>query len=121
VNGSLVELAQRFIQLSEELNTTRDAMKRLLLNGAGASGENPTPVRRPGAKGPQTRRPKALRGLEVEETIIGLLRSSPGMGTAAIARTTAAGRSTTVERLKRLQAKGRIERDGPGAGWRAPA
>jgi hypothetical protein len=43
------------------------------------------------------------------------------MGTAAIAKATAAGRSTTVERLKRLQAKSQIERDGDGAGWRAPA
>jgi hypothetical protein len=34
-------------------------------------------------------------------------------------KATAAQRSTTVERLKRLQAKGLIERD--GAGWRAPA
>jgi hypothetical protein len=114
MSGNLVELAQRFVRLSGELDSTRDAMKRLLLNGASASG-NPTPARRPGAKRPQP------RGPPVEEAIFKLLQSSPGMGTAAIARATAAGRSTTVERLKRLQAKGLIERDNAGAGWRAPA
>jgi hypothetical protein len=54
------ELVQRFVRLSKELASTRDAMKRLLLNGAGNLSENPTPARRPGAKGPQLRRPKAL-------------------------------------------------------------
>jgi Mn-dependent DtxR family transcriptional regulator len=43
------------------------------------------------------------------------------MGTAAIAKVMAAQRSTTDERLKRLQAKGLIERDDASAGWRAPA
>ena len=75
-------------------------------------------LRRPG--GP-ARSGRSRRGLQVEEAILKLLQSSPGMGTAAIARATAAERSTTVERLKRLQAKGRIERDDAGVGWRAPA
>jgi hypothetical protein len=115
MSENLVELAQRFVRLSGELDSTRDAMKRLLMNGAGAASENPTPTRRAIAKRPQ------LRGPQVEEAILKLVQSSPGMGTAAIAKATTAGRSTTVERLKRLQAKGRIERDGAGAGWRAPA
>jgi hypothetical protein len=114
MSGNLVELAQRFVRLSGELDSTRDAMKRLLMNGAGQIG-NPTPARRPGAKRPQ------LRGPQVEEAILKLLQSSPGIGTAAIARATTAGRSTTVERLRRLQAKGRIERDSAGVGWRTPA
>ena len=120
MSGNLVELAQRFVRLSGELDLTRDAMKRLLLNGAGPN-ENPTPAKRPGAKGPQSSHPKALRAAEVEETILELLRSSPGLRTAAIAKATAAQRSTTDERLKRLQAKGLIERDDASAGWRAPA
>jgi hypothetical protein len=33
----------------------------------------------------------------------------------------AAQSSTTDEQLKRLQAKGLIERDAAGVGWRAPA
>ena len=120
MSENLIELAQRFVRLSGELDSTRDAMKRLLLNGAAGEPDAPfARARRPGAKRPQSRHPKALRGLQVEEAILRLLQSSPGMGTAAIARAAAAGRSTTVERLKRLQAKGRIERD--GAGWRAPA
>ena len=115
MSGDLVELAQKFVRLSGELDSTRDAMKRLLMYGAGTANKNPTPARRPGAKRPQPRGPQA------GEAILKLLQSSPGMGTAAIARATAAGRSTTVERLKRLQAKGRIERDDAGVGWRAPA
>ncbi len=126
MSGDLVELAQRFVRLSGELDLTRDAMKRLLTDragdGAGDANENPTSARRPGAKRPQSSHPKALRGPQVEEAILKLLQSSPGMGTAAIARATAAGRSTTVERLRRLQTKGLIERDGDdSAGWRAPA
>jgi hypothetical protein len=48
VSGNLVKFAQRFVRLSEELDLTRDAMKRLLLNGATATG-NPTPARREAA------------------------------------------------------------------------
>jgi hypothetical protein len=80
MSGSLVELAQRFVRLSEELDSTRDAM-RLLLNGAGDLSENPAPARRPGGKRPQPSHRKPLRGLQVEETIVGLLRSSPGLRT----------------------------------------
>jgi DNA-binding IclR family transcriptional regulator len=58
---------------------------------------------------------------QVEQTILELLRLSPGLRTAAIAKATAARRSTADERLKRLQAKGLIERDDASAGWRAPA
>jgi hypothetical protein len=48
------------------------------------------------------------------------LRSSPGLRTAAIAKATAAQRSTTDERLNRLQAKGLIERDAPAPGYERP-
>jgi hypothetical protein len=121
MSGNLVKLAQRFVRLSGELHATRDAMRRLLLNGAGSPNENPTPARRPGAKRPQSSRSKMVAAAQVEQTIIGLLRSSPGLRTAANAKATAAQRSTTDERLKRLQAKGLIERDDTSAGWRAPA
>jgi glycine/D-amino acid oxidase-like deaminating enzyme len=89
MSGNLVELAQRFVHLSGELDATRAAMKRLLMNGAGGANENPTSAERPGAKRPQ----------QVEETILELVRSSPGLRTAAIAETWAAQRSTTDERL----------------------
>jgi hypothetical protein len=120
MDGDLVELAQRFVRLSGELDATRAAMKRLLLNGAEPS-QNPTLARRPGAKRPQSSRRKMVAAAQVEEMILGLLRSSPGLRTAAIAKAMAAQRSTTDERLKRLQAKGLVERDDASAGWRAPA
>ena len=59
MSGDLVELAQKFVRLSGELDSTRDAMKRLLMNGAGTANKNPTPARRPGAKRPQPRGPQA--------------------------------------------------------------
>jgi hypothetical protein len=48
MGGNLVELAQRFVHLSGELDATRDAMR--LLNGTGSKS---TPATRPGAKRPQ--------------------------------------------------------------------
>ena len=39
--SELVALAERFVRLSGELDATRDAMKRLLLNGAGATSRTP--------------------------------------------------------------------------------
>jgi hypothetical protein len=71
-----LELAQRFVRLSGELDLTRDAMRRLLLNGAKGASENPSPAT-PGAKGPQSNPPKALGAAQVEKTILELLRSSP--------------------------------------------
>jgi hypothetical protein len=85
-SGDLVELAQGFVRLSGELDATRDAMKWLLLNGAGSPSENPTPAGRPGAKRPQLSHPKAFRAAQVEKTILELLRSSPGLQMAAIAK-----------------------------------
>jgi hypothetical protein len=74
MGGNLVELAQRFVHLSRELDATSDAMKRLLLNGTG-SNENPTPARRPGAKRPQSSGRKMVVTAQVEETILALLQS----------------------------------------------
>ena len=62
------------MHLSRELDATRDAMKRLLLNGTG-SNENPTPARRPGAKRPQSSGRKMVVTAQVEETILALLQS----------------------------------------------
>jgi hypothetical protein len=115
-----VELAQRFVRLSGELDLTRDAMKRLLLNGTEPS-QNPTLARRPGAKRPQSSRRKMVAAVQVEETILKLLQSSPGLRTAAVAKATSAQRSMTDERLKRLRANGLIDRDDASAGWRAPS
>jgi hypothetical protein len=70
MGGDLVELVQRFVHLSGESDATRDAMKRLLLNGAGGASVNPTPARRPGAKRPQSSHPKALPAVRAEETML---------------------------------------------------
>ncbi len=94
-------------------------MKRLLLNGAAGKPTSLLPSQAARREAAAISHPKALRAAQVEETILKLLQSSPGMRTAAIAKATAAERSTTDERLKRLQAKGLVERD--DAGWRAPA
>jgi hypothetical protein len=55
VAENLVELAERFLRLSGELDATRDAMKRLLLNGAGDKPETPfsQPVRASGGQHPK--------------------------------------------------------------------
>jgi hypothetical protein len=58
MEGNLVELAHRFVRLSGELDLTRDAMKRLLMNGAGGPSVNPTSARRRGAKQPRSNPPK---------------------------------------------------------------
>ena len=80
MSENLVELAQRFVRLSGELDLTRDAMRRLLMNGAGSSNENPTPARRSGAKRPQPKNLKALRGQQVEEAILKLVRERMSNG-----------------------------------------
>ena len=41
MSGNLVELARRFVRLSGELDATRGAMKRLLMNGAGGPKRKP--------------------------------------------------------------------------------
>ena len=41
MSGNLIELAQRFVRLSGELDSTRDAMKRLLMNRAGGPSIKP--------------------------------------------------------------------------------
>ena len=113
MSGNLVELAQRFVRLSGELDLTHDAMRRRLLNGAG--GRKQKTLRRPSgpARSGRSRATRRRFGRLRSKTILKLLQSSPGMGTAAIAKVMAAQRSTTDERLKRLQAKGLIERAGP--------
>jgi hypothetical protein len=119
MSGNIVELAQRFVRLSSELDATRDAMRRLLLNGAGPN-ENPTPTRRPGAKGPAIKSPKGGRGGSGRRDDPRTVAIVAGT-TNEIAKATAAQGSTADERLKRLQAKGLIERDDASAGWRARA
>jgi DNA-binding IclR family transcriptional regulator len=74
-------------------------------------------------KGPQPKpskpteslHPKDAAAVEMDQRVIDLLRSQPGLKTAAIAEKTGSKTSTTVERLKRLQSRGQVQRDDQGA------
>ena len=88
MGGNLVELAQRFVRLSGELDATRDAMKRVVAERSRVRKRKPY-------AGPAREREAAAAGPtegasdgSVEETILKLLKSSPGTGTAAIAKAT---------------------------------
>lgn len=67
------------------------------------------------------RHPAAIQAAEAEARIAELVRDRPGLRTSEIAKETRAKVNTTVERLKRMAAKGLIERQDPSAGWRASA
>lgn len=130
--SELTQLAERLIRAEAELDTVRAAMKRLLLNGS--AHEPIRPTRPPGqvrgarprtSKGSARRHPnatraaKAVEAAKAEARIVELVKTTPGMGTAAIARATGAGTTTAAGRLKRLEARHLIERGDEG--WRASA
>ena len=109
----LVELAQKFVALSAELEETRNEMRAALMNG---SDGNPTKA---GSSGPHKKRMdrEALlaQSKAAEERVIVLLREKP-MRPSEIVRATQGKLSTTRERLRRLQKRGVVE---PAAdGWR---
>jgi hypothetical protein len=109
----LVELAQKFVALSAELEETRKAMRAALMNG---SDGNPTTA---GSTGPQKRgmdREAVLaQSRAAEERVLALLRENP-MRPSQIAKATQGKLSTTRERLQRLRKRGVVE---PAAdGWR---
>lgn len=109
----LVELARKFVRLSDELEAVRGEIARAVLNGAGPQENPPPPVRSSGGS-----HPNAIAAKEAEQAIIEVLRSSPGMGTAAVARATDSKVNTTAQRLARLRDRGMIA-GGGGGGWTA--
>jgi hypothetical protein len=117
MNG-LVELARRYVSLSDELESVREQIKREVLNGAGEIPQAPfVRAERPGAKGPQ--HPSALKAAAAEAKMLDLIRASPGMGTTALAKAAGSKTSTTIERLRRMRERGEVV--GGGAdGWTAP-
>jgi hypothetical protein len=118
-SDDLVVLAKRFVGLTAELDATRDAMRRLLMNGAGGeAAPRPTQAGRPGDEAPPSA--KMIAAAASEARIIEVLKEHPGMGVSALAEATAAKRSTTAERLRRLRAKGLVEA-AEGGGWSAAA
>jgi hypothetical protein len=112
---SLVDLARRFVTLSEELEQVRDDIRRCVLNGAGDADHRPPTQARRGAG-----HPAAIRSAEAEDRILTLLKDRPGLRTAEIAEATAAKKTTTVERLRRLREKGTVT-GGGNEGWSATA
>jgi hypothetical protein len=115
--SGLVELARRYVSLSDELESVRDQIKRALMKDAGDAAPTPRPMpARPTKPGGH---PNAAAAQEAERQIVELLRATPGMGTAAIARSTGAKVNTTAERLKRMKAKG-LTVGGGADGWTAP-
>jgi hypothetical protein len=114
----LVELARKYVALSDQLEAVRGQIERTVANGAAGEAARPTqPARSSGG----SQHPNALKAVEAEALIIERLRDRPGMGTAELARATDSKVNTTTERLKRMKAKGLIERqDGREGGWTAP-
>jgi hypothetical protein len=110
----LVELAQRYVALSAELEATRNAMRHALTNG---SDVNPT---RAGSSGPpnkgMTREALLAQSKAVDDRVLALLREKP-MRPSDIARATGGKVSTTRERLRRLHKLGVVE--SAADGWRA--
>jgi hypothetical protein len=113
--SDLVELARRYVSLSDELEAVRGEIKLAVLNGgAGAHPTRPTqPARSAGGS-----HPNAILAQEAEAKIVELLRSTPGLGTTQIANETGSKVNTVTQRLQRLKDRGLIERL-DGSGWGA--
>jgi hypothetical protein len=109
----LVHLAETFLRLSGELNETREAMKRLLLNGG--EGTPAGPFSRP-ARVSGVQRPNLGAAQAAEARILELLRERPQLKTGAIAQATGSNTQTVSDRLKRLRKRGEIIGGGAG-GW----
>jgi hypothetical protein len=116
VSENLVELAQRFVRLSGELDAARDAMKRLLLKGAGEPPKAPFVSARskPGAS-----HPAAIAAGNAEREIMELLKVRP-MGATAIAKAMDSKVNTTAQRLARMRERGLVA-PAHGGGWEATA
>jgi hypothetical protein len=109
----LVQLAQKFVALSAELEETRNAMRTALMNG---SDGNPTKA---GSSGPPNKRMDReaflAQSKATDERVLALLREKP-MRPSEIVRATQGKLSMTRERLRRLRKRGVVE---PAAdGWR---
>jgi Bacterial regulatory protein, arsR family len=109
----LVELAQRYVSLSAELEETRNAMRAALMDGPDV---NPTKAESSGPPDKGMDREAILaQSKAADERVLTLLREKP-MRPSEIAKATRGKLSTTRERLRRLHKRGVVE---PAAdGWR---
>jgi hypothetical protein len=117
MSAELAELATRFVDLSREIESVRDQMKRLLLNGARGAPEAHPPT--PGGREPA----KTSKHLDVgansaaqDARVLELLRSNPNLKTSAIAKTLQVNRGTTGQRMVRLKERGAVTGGGE-TGW----
>jgi hypothetical protein len=139
-DADLVELAQRYVSLTAQLESVRNQMRKALANGADLLPARPTkpPVsggrttkphksksraavraKRPESRPkPSSRDEVMARAVLADEAVMTLVRSRPGVRTGEIARSTQAKSTTTVERLRRLKDKGLIT-GGRNEGWTA--
>lgn len=108
-DAGLVDLARKFVELSEEIEEVRAGIKRAVLNGAD-----------PGPFSPVRRGPAGKATQQAEQAIVKLLREQPSLKTAAIAKATGAPTVTVQDRLRRLKARGEVEGGGTN-GWQATA
>jgi hypothetical protein len=107
----LVELAQRYVSLSAELEETRSAMRAALMNGWD---KNPTKAGSPDPPNKGTDRESVLaQSKAADERVLALLREKP-MRPSEIVRVTHGKLSTTRERLRRLRKRGVVEPAGDG-------
>ena len=131
--AGLVDLARRFVAASEEVDDLRETDRPggpERLGGAPApepalESEEPKPrptrAQRSGGNGSQPKsrspktHPKVLAAAAEDAKVLALLKSTPGLRSNVIAAKTGSKPSTMVERLKRMTARGQVERDGDGA------
>jgi hypothetical protein len=123
--SGLVELARRFVALSDELEAIRGEIRMAVLNGVGPAGNPPQPVggaggREPAAKQYPDRETIRAMSAQQDEAVMELLKSQPGLRTAEIARAIGGNKSTLQQRLQRLSSRGQVQRDDNGA-WAVAA
>jgi hypothetical protein len=94
----LVELARRYVAVSDELAVIRGEIRKAVLNG-GAGEEPQIPFTRPARVSGGVQRPAK----EAEGAIVELLKEQPWLGTSAIAKALGAKVVTTQDRLRRLK------------------
>jgi hypothetical protein len=117
--SDLVELARRYVATSEELERLRDQIKLAVLNGSTPEPEAKANFTKPAVRRAAGNHPNAIKAAKMDSQIADLLRATPGLMTAEIAKATGSRTSTTVERLKRMVTRGLAQRDESG-GYSAP-
>ena len=128
MDGKLVDLARRLVDLDRKAADVRNEMRRLLANGGGPGPRPPTRrAVKPAKARPATPEASAARlspnaariaqARMAEQRILELLADGP-KGPAQLARSTNAQISTIGERLRRLKGRGLVARGAQG--WILP-